>query len=164
MPDGSSARNGAVTSQNAMASAARSAPGTGMLHGRRLRWAAAGTVSATDLRTARLFPVPGAKVGADGVHAVEVLGDEVGIFHRDPELLPEEHREPEHAQRVQDARLKQRRRVAERQQGHVLDELPGYVVVNDCFHAMSFPAGTLSVAFRERCPIGLCGGWPGCHD
>src|SRR6202035_1573395 len=132
MPDGSSARNGAVTSQNAMASAARSTPGTGMLHGRRLRWPATGTLSVTAARMARLFPVPGAKVGADGVHAVEVLGDQVGIFHRDPESLPEEHREPEHAQRVQDARLKQRRRVPKRQQGCVLDEFPGYVVVNDC--------------------------------
>src|SRR5580704_11382704 len=148
MADGSRARNGAVTSQNATPSAARSTPGTGMLHGRRLRWPAAGTGSATDARMARLSRAPGAKVGADTVHAAEVLGDEVGIFHRDPEPLPEEYREPQHAQRVQDARLKQRRRVAERQQGHVLDELPGYVVVNDCFHGMSSCAGTLSVAFR----------------
>ncbi len=51
----------------------------------------------------------------------------------DAEPLLDENHEPEQAQRVKDARLKQRRRVTKRQQGRVLDEFPADVVVDDRF-------------------------------
>jgi hypothetical protein len=66
-------------------------------------------------------------VGAFGVQAGEKLGEEAHFVHYDPEPLPSEEHEPEQAQRVEDARLQQRRLVPERQQRRVLNEFPADV-------------------------------------
>src|ERR1700744_3999228 len=58
---------------------------------------------------ARRFPCLRAQVGADGVHAVEMLGNEVHVVHRDAKPLLDEEHQPQQAQRVENARLEQRR-------------------------------------------------------
>src|SRR5690242_15320694 len=86
------------------------------------------------------FPsVPGAEIGADGVYAVEMLGDKVYVVYRDAEPLLDENHEPEQAQRVNDAGLKQRRRVSQWQQARVLDEFPADEVVDDGFQLSVLP-------------------------
>ena len=55
------------------------------------------------MRGLLLSGLTGAEVGADGVHAGEILREQIRVTHRDPEPLLQEDHQPEQAQRIQDA-------------------------------------------------------------
>jgi hypothetical protein len=90
-----------------------------------------------------LLGFPGTDVGADRVHAREIVREQIRVAYPDPEPFFQEDHQPEQAQRVEDAGLQQRRVVGERQQRLVLDEFPADVVVDDGFH-LSSPSVSVS--------------------
>src|SRR6185312_9469780 len=131
------------------------------LPGRRRRGGSA-TAAATSPIAACLahFPsVPGAEIGADGVHAVKMLRDEIHVVHCDAEPLLDENHQPEQAQRIKDAGLEQRRRVSKRQQARVLDEFLADEVVDDGFQLTVLPCAVRLSHVLPTChaPQGRCG-------
>src|SRR5260370_23218038 len=75
-------------------------------------------IAASTLRSslsARLSPIgallvglPGAEVGADSVHAGEILREQVRVANRDPEMPFQEDHDLQEAQGIEDAALQQR--------------------------------------------------------
>ena len=54
-----------------------------------------------------LLGLPGAEVGADRIHAREMLGEQVRVAYRDPEAPLQEDHELQEAQRIEDAAFQQ---------------------------------------------------------
>src|ERR1700728_3377081 len=122
MAAGRRARTGATAAQYATASALRSARSARL----------------SPMRGLLLTRLPGADVAADRVHAREVLREQIGVAHRDPETLLQEHHQPQQVQRIENAGLQKRCLVRERQQPPVLDEFLADVVVDDRLHLSTF--------------------------
>jgi hypothetical protein len=93
------------------------------------------------------------EIGADGVHVVEILWQQIHFAYGDPESFFYKDHQPEEVQRINDAALQQWSPVGQRQQRPVLDEFSANEVIDHCLHS-GMSLSCLLALFYQPSPAG----------